>query len=57
MGIAACVSVAAWLGGEMLYAGVLSMAAQGAPGMLGWGLSGGALLLAWRLGTQFRFLA
>jgi negative regulator of sigma E activity len=57
MGIAACVSAAAWLGGELLYAGMISMAAQDAPGVLGWGLSGAALLFASRLAMPSRFRA
>ena len=45
--IAACVSGVAWLGGELLYAGLLSLAAHDALTALGWGLGGAALLFAW----------
>lgn len=47
MGVAAWVSVAAWLGAELL-AGLLS-AVPGIEGTLVWLLASGSLLLAWRL--------
>jgi hypothetical protein len=48
LGLAACVSIAAWLGGELLLAGLQSSAAQEEPGAVSWMLTGGSLLLAWR---------
>ncbi len=57
VGIAACVSVAAWLGGELLYAAVLSLSAPDAQAALGWSLSGAALLFAWRFAMPSRFRA
>lgn len=48
--VAACVSVSAWLGGEVL-AGLLSPA-SGIGGLLPWILAGSVLVLAWRLGRR-----
>ena len=50
LGIAACVSVAAWVGAELLHAGLVESAT--APGALvgwSWTLALGSLLLAWQL--------
>jgi hypothetical protein len=55
--IAAGVSGAAWLGGELVYAGLLSMAAQDGPGVLGWTLTCGALLFACRFALPSRLRA
>jgi hypothetical protein len=52
--IAAWVSVAAWLGAELLVAGFQSMTTQDSPGLLGWVLGGGALLFAWRFAAPGR---
>lgn len=48
--VAACVSVSAWLGGELL-AGMLSPA-SGTGDSLAWLLAAGVLVLAWRLGRR-----
>ena len=57
LGIAAGVSVAAWLGGELMYAGLLSLAAHDGQTALGWGLAGAALLFAWRFASPSRIRA
>jgi len=49
MGIAASVSVAAWLGAELIYAGLQAATAADSQAGLGWMLGIGSLLLAWRL--------
>jgi len=48
LGMAACVSVAAWLGGELLFAVLQSQATPNQPGALDWTLALGSVLLAWR---------
>jgi hypothetical protein len=48
--VAACVSVGAWLGGELL-AGLLSPE-SGTGESLAWLLATGVLVLAWRLGRR-----
>jgi len=53
LGIAACVSVAAWLGAELLYA-ALSAAGTAGPVSLSWALAAGSLLLAWMLVRRSR---
>jgi hypothetical protein len=57
MGLAACVSVAAWLGGELLLAGLPAVAAGDQPGALGWLLAVGSLALAWHCVRRARLLA
>jgi hypothetical protein len=47
LGLAACVSIAAWLGGELLSAGLQSVAVQDEPGALSWVVALGSLALAW----------
>jgi hypothetical protein len=49
LAVAACVSVAAWLGAEVLYAGLLSMAAPETAAKLNWLLAAGSLVLVWRV--------
>jgi hypothetical protein len=49
LGIAACVSVAAWLGAELLLAGLESAAVPGTQAGWSWTLGLGSLLLAWQL--------
>jgi hypothetical protein len=48
LGMAACVSVAAWLGGDLLFALLQSGARQDQPGALGWLLALGSMVLVWR---------
>lgn len=48
MRIAAGVSLTAWFGAELLYAGLLSVAAPQHLVVLGWTVAGGALVLGWR---------
>lgn len=56
LGLAACVSVGAWLGGELLFA-VLQAGMKGQPAVLGWVLALGSVLLAWRYVRRLRLLA
>lgn len=48
LAMAACVSVAAWLGGELLFALLQSAATPGLPEAGVWALALGSVLLAWR---------
>jgi hypothetical protein len=48
LAMAACVSVAAWLGGELLFAVLQSVATPELPEAWIWALALGAVVLAWR---------
>lgn len=48
LAMAACVSVAAWLGGELLFAVLQSVATPELPEAWIWALALGAVMLAWR---------
>jgi len=48
LALAACVSVGAWLGGELLFAALKSVATPGLPETWIWALALGSILLAWR---------
>jgi hypothetical protein len=57
LGLAACVSIAGWLGGEVLLAGLPAEAAQDQPGVMSWLLAMGSLWLAWQAVRRSRQLA
>jgi hypothetical protein len=48
LALAACVSVGAWLGGELLFAVLQSVATPGLPEPWIWALALGSAVLAWR---------
>ena len=50
LALAACVSVGAWLGGELLFVALQSVATPGLPETWIWALALGSVLLAWRHG-------
>lgn len=56
LGLAACVSIAAWLGGEMLSAALRSAEGQESPGAVSWMLAMASLLVAWRCVRRERLL-
>jgi hypothetical protein len=48
LALAACVSIAGWLGGEVLSVGLQSAAVQENPGWVSWMLALASVALAWR---------
>jgi hypothetical protein len=48
LGLAACVSIAAWLGGETFSAALRSAEGQQSPGAVSWMLAMASLIVAWR---------
>jgi hypothetical protein len=57
LALAACVSIVAWVGGELLFAALQSVPAQDSAGALSWLLAAGSLLLAWQAVRRHRQLA